>query len=124
MPIYVGTNKIKNIYVGTTKIKSVYVGATKVYSTELAYYGVATPLSVARRYLAATSVGNYALFGGGDADSYSAVVNAYNTSLTMSTPTPLSQARRDLAATSVGDYALFGGGGATSRSAVVDAYTV
>ena len=87
MPIYVGTNKTKSIYVGTTKIKSVYAGATKVYSTELAYYGVATPLSAARYNLAATSVGNYALFGGGYTGSYSNVVDAYNTSLTRSTPT-------------------------------------
>jgi len=79
MPIYVGTNKIKNIYVGTTKIKSVYVGATKVYSTELTYYGKATALSSARRNLAATSVGDYALFGGGydSTDSQSAVVDVY-----------------------------------------------
>ena len=75
MPIYVGTNKIKNIYVGTTKIKSVYVGATKVYSAGLAYYGAVTPLSVARRYVVATSVGDYALFGGGYTGSYSSVVS-------------------------------------------------
>jgi hypothetical protein len=124
MPIYIGSTKIKKIYAGTTKIKSVYAGATKVYSTELAYYGVATPLSTARSNLSATTVGDYALFGGGYTGSYSSVVDAYNTSLTMSTPTALSAARRDLAATSVGDYALFGGGSSDSYSSVVDAYTV
>ena len=36
-----------------------------------------TGLSVARYQLVATSVGNYALFGGGYASSYSYVVNAY-----------------------------------------------
>jgi hypothetical protein len=71
-----------------------------------------TPLSVARSGLVATSVGNYALFGGGgDA------VDAYDTSLTRTTPTPLSVARSSLAATTVGNYALFGGGGDA-----VDAY--
>jgi len=124
MPIYVGTNKIKSIYVGTTKIKSVYVGATKVYSTELAYYGVAKSLSAARDNLAATSVGDYALFGGGSGTSLSSVVDAYDTSLTRSTPTALSEARYNLAATSVGGYALFGGGYTGSYLAVVDAYTV
>jgi len=124
LPIYVGTNKIKSIYVGTTKIKSVYVGATKVYSSGLQYYGTATKLSSARRNLAATSVGDYALFGGGYDGSYSKVVDAYNTSLTRSTPTALSKARYNLAATSVGDYALFGGGDTGSYSKVVDAYTV
>ena len=83
-----------------------------------------TALSKARYGLAATSVGDYALFGGGYASSYSNVVDAYNTSLTRSTPTALSKARSYLAATSVGDYALFGGGYTGSYSAVVDAYTV
>lgn len=93
-----------------------------------------TALSVARYYLSATTVGDYALFGGGyvynSADS--AVVDAYNTSLTRSTPTALSKARRALAATSVGTYALFGGGITASgsievsgtNSAVVDAYDI
>ena len=36
-----------------------------------------TPLSAARKYLAATTVGNYALFGGGVGSTYSAVVDAY-----------------------------------------------
>jgi hypothetical protein len=83
-----------------------------------------TALSTARRYLAATTVGDYALFGGGNASSYSSVVDAYDTSLTRSTPTALSEARRWLAATTVGDYALFGGGFTGLYSSVVDAYTV
>ena len=91
---------------------------------KLSYYGTATALSVARRYLAGASVGNYALFGGGYAGSYTDVVDAYNTSLTRSTPTALSVARYSLAGASVGDYALFGGGytSSYSASAVVDAY--
>ena len=80
-----------------------------------------TALSQARSYLAATTVGDYALFGGGT--GYSAVVDAYDTSLTRTNPTKLSQARRDFAATTVGNYALFGGGYVGSQSNVVDAYT-
>ncbi len=80
-----------------------------------------TPLSAARHALAATTVGDYALFGGGDTP-VSNVVDAYDTSLTRTTPTALSVARGYLAATTVGNYALFGGGWTTSN--VVDAYYV
>ena len=86
----------------------------------------ATKLSVARNQLAATTVGNYALFGGGTTDSSSDVVDAYTSSLVRSTPTALSVARYGLASTSIGDYALFGGGNTSSSqsdvSNVVDAY--
>ena len=70
-------------------------------------------LSTGRYYLAATTVGNYALFGGGNSTlSYGAtdIVDAYDTSLTKSTPTKLSRARYILSATTVGNYAIFGGG--------------
>ena len=88
------------------------------------YYGTITPLSVARGYLAATTVGNYALFGGGYGSGYSNVVDAYDTSLTRTTPTALSVARSDLAATTVGNYALFGGGDdGSAYSNAVDVYT-
>ena len=84
----------------------------------LSYVGTATPLSEARSDLAATTVGNYALFGGD-----SSTVDAYNTSLTRTIPTPLSVDRRALAATTVGNYALFGGGyGSRKYLATVDAY--
>ena len=84
----------------------------------------ATPLSEARYALAATTVGNYALFGGGGNNS---TVDAYDTSLTRTTATPLSEARYELTATSVGNYALFGGGlsgDGDILTATVDAYTV
>ena len=79
-------------------------------------------------YLAATSIGNYALFGGGRNVVYSRnspVVNAYNTSLTQTTPPALSQQSSHLAATTVGGYALFGGGrnySGSSTFATIDAY--
>ena len=84
----------------------------------LSYYGTATPLSVTRSSLASTTVGDYALFGGG---SNSDTVDAYDTSLVRTTPTPLSVARDSLSATTVGDYALFGGG--SSYRNTVDAYS-
>ena len=83
---------------------------------------IPTPLSEARAYLTATSVGNYALFGGGDTTT--ATVDAYDASLTRTTATPLSEARIYLTATSVGNYALFGGGYGDTTTATVDAYTV
>ena len=96
----------------------------------LSYVGTATPLSEARAGLAATSVGNYALFGGGQIDighaEYKNTVDAYDTSLTRTIPTALSEARAGLAATSVGNYALFGGGqidiGHAEYKNTVDAY--
>ena len=97
-------------------------GSTGSSEKELSYYGTATALSSGRERLAGASVGDYALFGGGYKGSYSDVVDAYNTSLTRSTPTALSVARRDLAGASVGDYALFGGGFKGSYSNVVDVY--
>ena len=70
-----------------------------------------TSLSKARYNLSATTVGDYALFGGGyAANDVLDKVDAYNTSLTQSVATALSQARQYLLATTVGNYALFGGG--------------
>jgi len=79
-----------------------------------------TGLSQARSSLAATTVGNYALFGGG---AYAnSTVDAYNILLTRTTPTALSEGRRTLAATTVGNYALFGGGYSSNYFSTVDAY--
>ena len=103
------------------KVKKGYVGvggvARPFFSAEagLEYYGTVTPLSEARFYLAATTVGNYALFGGGEADAgYSNTVDAYDYNLTRSVPTTLITGRYQLAATTVRNYALFGGGSPTS----------
>ena len=113
------------------KIKKGYVGVGGVARPcwgggELTSYGnVNNGLSLARTSLAATTIGDYALFGGGYDISgrYVSNVDAYDTSLTRTTPTSLSTGRRNLAATTVGNYALFGGG-FTSGTAVtnVDAY--
>lgn len=83
--------KVKKGYVGVDskarKIKKAYIGVGGVARPcwsggELSYYGTITPLSVARYYLAATTVGDYALFGGGIGNNYSAfsTVDAYTVS--------------------------------------------
>ena len=82
-------------------------------------------LSTGRERLAATTVGNYALFGGGlgSSPSYKNNVDAYANNLTRSTPTVLSTGKMALAATTIGNYALFGGGsGDTGYTDTVDAY--
>ena len=113
---------------GTTGSLSAVVDA---YDSSLTR-STSTSLSQARESFAATNVApteesnpqsGYALFGGGYINSYSNVVDAYDTSLTRSTPTELSQARSRLAATNIGGYALFGGGHSGSgRYSIVDAY--
>ena len=88
-------------------------------------------LSQARNRFAATTVGNYALFGGGSPEmsnfGYS-TVDAYTDGLVKVTVSDLSQARCCLAVTTVGDYVLFGGGVCEGTSgdevyfSTVDAY--
>ena len=126
---YIGVDgkarKVKKIYLGVEekarKVKKAYAGiggvARPIFSSGLEYYGPIAPLSDTREFLAATTVGDYALFGGGD---YTKVVDAYDKSLTRSTPSPFSKTRYDFAATTVGDYALFGGG--NFGPDIVDAY--
>ena len=125
----VNDKTLENVYIidkngNKRRIKRIYIGvngkAKKIADTMTGPYILSeapTNLSQARDSLAATSIGNYALFGGGYYNGISNVVDAYDTSLVRTTPTPLSSSRIFLAATSIGNYALFGGG-----SDVVDAY--
>lgn len=113
------TRKAKKGYVSVNgkarKIKKAYVGvngkARAFWSGgELRYYGRATALSVRRSDLAATTVGNYALFGGGIAASSSGessnIVDAYDKNLTRTKAASLSAGGKSLAE-SVGHYAMF-----------------
>lgn len=86
------------------------------------YTSVTLTLSQAKYNLASTSVGNYALFGGGTGDSISDTVDAYDASFTKTIPTALFVARYSLAATKIGSYALFGGGYNGNATNAVDAY--
>lgn len=79
----------------------------------------AESLERGRCRLAAASVGNYALFGGGYTGiAGSNIVDAYDNTLTKTMPSHLHAPTQQLAATNVGNYALFGGG----TYANVDAY--
>ena len=86
-------------------------------------------LSNPKEELAATTIGNYALFAGGEYYSssytYPTTVDTYNDSLIKSTATSLGTGRSQLAATTVGNYALFGGGFqySSNRYSIVDTYT-
>lgn len=125
---------LKKIVIPEGIVKKIVCSGKTIWakkSGSVKYYGQATALDVGYEvvYGAATTVGNYALFGGGARGSSSSVLNsrvyAYDQSLTRSLPTSLSEARSDLAATTVGNYALFGGGSTSIYNSffnVVDAY--
>lgn len=118
--------KVKKIYCGVDgvarKVKKAYVGIGGVArpcfgSGELTYYGAITSMDKARGRLAAATVGNYALFGGGQGDyvntSYHEfnTVEGYDTALTkVSAIDDMTYSVGKLAAASVGNYAVFAGG--------------
>ena len=107
---------VKKAYIGVNGIAKKIFPPYKI----LEYKGTATPLSGSNRYwLSATTVGNYALFGGGE---YSSKVDAYDTKLTKTNATDLSVGGYQGSATTVGNYALFGGGSYYSHHSTVDAY--
>lgn len=94
----------------------------------LSYIGAITTISTARMGMGTGTIGNHALFAGGESGSSvtSNVVDAYDTSLIKTTPTALGQSRRLLASANVGDYLLFAGGRASNNVAYsnVDAYNL
>jgi hypothetical protein len=102
-----------------------------IYDTGTGQWSTAT-LSVARDFLAATTVGTKAIFAGGD-DSNSAygnptnAVDIYDASTGQWSTATLSQPRTYLAATTVGTRALFAGGllngGSSSAVDIYDAST-
>ena len=103
----------------------VYLKSTKVcmYGGLSKYNGTVEELSAARYWLAATTVGNYALFGGGGKTNnvYTPMVDSYTSSLTHGNPNNLSDTKIHYDATTVGNYALFAGG--SYNTIVVDTYT-
>lgn len=97
----------------------------------LSYYGAGTALSVARRYIAGASIGDYALFGGGvngssSSASGSNAVDTYTSALVKGTATTLTHGKRLLKGISTEHHALFGGGATTGSVSTVqtsvDAY--
>lgn len=85
----------------------------------------ADPLNTARYGMAAASLKNCALFGGG---YYTKVVDCYTSELVHTIMTDMSTARHNLMGTFVGDYVLFAGGiksaSATSYLNTVDVYLI
>jgi tRNA A-37 threonylcarbamoyl transferase component Bud32 len=80
------------------------------YDKRLGRWKTAT-LSEARAFLAAASLGNRILFGGGlHSNGYSNVVDIYDTLKGVWSTATLTQPRAFLAATSLGNLAFFGGG--------------
>ena len=140
--VYVGVGskarKMKKAYIGiggkARKVKKMYIGdssgkARLCYSAELKKVGTATALSIPCYVSAAASVGNYALFAGLYqyflTPGSPLATDAYDTSLTKSSPTGLSAMRKDCGAAAIGDHALFAGGGDDNGNKVqssVDAY--
>lgn len=110
---------------GGGETASSYTNKLNAYNENLDKMISVANLSQARGYLAATNVGNYALFGGGIWSAGLNLVEPYDSSLTKVAPNPqaLSEGRYGLSAASVGSYALFGGGISSSYSNVVDAYS-
>jgi hypothetical protein len=82
------------------------------------------PLSLARRFLAATGNSNYGWFGGGYSPSAPTTksiverIDFSNDSATASSRGPLSLARYSLAATGNSNYGWFGGGNPAAKSTV------
>ena len=123
--VYVGVaskaRKMKKAYIGidgtARKVKKMYIGdssgkARLCYSAELDRHGMAAALSVARYDVRTATVGNYALFAGGLKPGLFSVktVDAYNASLTKSTPAEMTWERGYHASAAIGGYALFAGG--------------
>lgn len=116
------------------KIKKGYVGVGGVaklcyalQQTLVPYNGTVTGLTASAQELAATTVGNYAIFAGGYGGSYRNSVDIYDETLTHTQPSNLlTTATTELAATTVGNHALFGGGIYTASTPVqrntVDVY--
>ena len=139
--VYVGVgskaHKMKKAYIGiggkARKVKKMYIGdssgkARLCYSAELKKVGTATALGRPCQVLAAASVGDYALFAGRDEGfiTYSpSAIDAYDTSLTKSSPTGWGAERKNCGAATIGNHALFAGGGDEHGDKVqssVDAY--
>ena len=88
--------------------------ANKVYigMCDPSHFNNSVISGINRTNLAGTNIGNYALFAAGVTSNGSRIsdVEAFNTSLTKTTPTSLNVARSRSVATNVGNYALFAGG--------------
>lgn len=93
-----------------------------------------TALSEARKYIAGESIGEYAVFAGGQTGQsgstykFTSAVDVYDSSLTRTNNTTLSTARYGMSSAVIGEYGLFAGGVIGSSGydvkTTVDAFTV
>lgn len=99
--------KIKRGYIGIGGVaRPFWIGEKALVS-----YGPIIAMSTVRCGHAGGTVGNYALFAGGqDANTYVSTVDTYNTALTRGSAPNLNAAVWSHAAASVGDYVIFAGG--------------
>lgn len=76
------------------------------------FYGHIGNFSTLRKNYVATTLGDNALFAGGESDGYGILssIERWDRSLTHTNTLSLSQRRYEFSATTVGDYALFAGG--------------
>lgn len=79
-------------------------------SNHVEYFIEATSLSEARGGLSGASVGNYALFVGGNTTNiYGTATDAYNADLVRSSPSAIGKSEEGMASVAIGNYALFVG---------------
>lgn len=141
---YIGVNskarQVKKIYLGVSskarKVKKAYIGvggvARPFFSSNLVdYYGLAVTLSAKFINPGTASVGDYALFAGGQDNSNgnanTNLVDAISSSLVKTSAPVLQNARNSIGGGSIGNYAVFAGGWISSESISdrkeVDAYS-
>lgn len=140
--IYVGVGntarRVKKAYIGmggvARRIKKAYIGvggvARPCFATEPEYWGeTSQPLSVARSVPHGSSIGNYALFGGGYISNSSGYVTSFKTvdvyddKLTAVSGVELSQKNMQHSAISNNNYAFFYKGGNVGREGKGDTWT-
>ena len=111
--------KIKRGYIGIGGVARPFWSGEKA----LVSYGPITAMSTVRCSHAGGTVGNYALFAGGqDANTSVATVDTYNASLTKGTAPNLNESAWNSAAASVGNYVIFAGGRNDYYQSKVTAY--
>ncbi len=130
MPAYIGVNgkakSIAKVYVGNSNDKAELIWGPRGpnrYSKDV------DDLSVPRYSLSSSEIGGYALFAGGltktsptESAIASSAVDAYDKTLTRTTPTKLSVGRYGMASANNDDHAIFAGG--DGYSDVVDTYNI
>ena len=101
----------------STSVKVAALGNSYSMSMSMNIYDIIRPsgstLSNKKKNLAATAIGNYAVFAGGGSSGVNvkySTVDCYDSNLVKTSASDLSKERDNLAATTIGDYALFGGG--------------